>query len=168
MKLKEFTQRIVAIKDKLYRFALHITGQTVEAEDVVQEVMLRIWNKREERDRLLNLEGFCMRMARNISLDKLKSKHKGHLELEQTTKISQGLNPQQILEGQDTFVAIERIVQQLPKKQQLILKLREVEELSYQEIAIQLQLSLSQVKVNLFRARNYIREQLIEIEKYGL
>jgi len=168
MKLQEFTQRIVGLQNKLYRFALHLTGQKAEAEDVVQEVMLRIWNKREERSRFDNLEAFCMRMAKNICIDQLRSKQRGYLDIEKAAESIDNQNPLEIASYHDTYQHIQKMVAKISIKQRMILQMREVEAMSYQEIADILEISLAQVKVNLFRARNQIREQLIELEQYGL
>lgn len=168
MKLQEFTQRIIGLQNKLYRFALRLTGQNSEAEDVVQEVMLRIWDKREERERFDNLEAFCMRMAKNICIDRLRNKQRGHLDLDNAPEQVEHHSPLDIVTYNDTFRHVQKIVAQLSPKQKMVLQLRDVEGMSYQEIVDIMEIPLSQVKVNLFRARNQIREQLIEIEQYGL
>lgn len=168
MKLQEFTARIIGLQNKLYRFALRLTGQGAEAQDVVQEVMLRIWDKRAERARFDNLEAFCMRMAKNICIDKMRSKQSGHLDLDKIPEMVEAQNPLEITSYHDTYQHIQNIVSRLSARQKMVLQLRDVEEMSYQEIADMLDISLAQVKVNLFRARHQIREQLIEIEQYGL
>jgi RNA polymerase sigma factor (sigma-70 family) len=169
MKLQEFTERILAVQPKLYRFALSLTGQTAEAEDVVQEVMLKIWNKREQRERFENLEAFCMQMTRNLALDKIKSKHKGHLTIEQLYgKASLEQSPQKLVETRDSLSQIEQLMEQLPLKQKMVLQLRDVEGLSYKEIAKILKIPLSQVKVYIFRARQFLKTELIAMHQYGL
>ncbi len=65
------------------------------------------------------------------------------------------------LESEESHRLIFDLVSRLPEKQQVIFHLREVEELSYEEIALQMEISLDQVKVNLHRARKTLREKLI-------
>lgn len=169
MKLQEFTERILSVQPKLYRFALRLTGQAAEAEDVVQEVMLKIWKKRNERSRLDNVEAFCMQMTRNLALDKLKSKHKGHLSLENIHgRASTQQSPQQVTEVRDTMNQVETLMEKLPLKQKIVLQLRDIEGLSYKEISKTLKIPLSQVKVYIFRARQFLKTELIAIQQYGL
>lgn len=165
-----FLQRVMAVKDKLFRFAFRLTGQRVEAEDVVQEVFLRVWNKREQADQIANLEAFCMQIARNLSIDRLRQKDRQHSDLEQLPEARDidHRTPEQWALQQDLAQKVRQLVEQLPIKQKMVLQLRDIEEMSYQEIAQTLDISMDQVKVNLFRARNFIREQLLAAEQYGL
>ena len=63
---------------------------------------------------------------------------------------------------------IHQFISALPDKQKLVIQLRDIEGFSYKEISDALQLNLNQVKVNLFRARKAVRENLININAYGL
>jgi len=56
MTIKNFTKQIIPIKDRLYRFALRMVDNAAEAEDVVQEVLIKLWHKREELPSINNLE----------------------------------------------------------------------------------------------------------------
>ena len=69
MSLQTFNETILPIRDKLYRFALRILGNTQEAEDVVQEVFIKVWKKRNEWHTWSNMEAMCMTMTRNLSID---------------------------------------------------------------------------------------------------
>ena len=63
MNLQDFKIQILPTKNRLYRVALRITGNPAEAEDVVQEVFIKIWNKRAEISNIQNVQAFCMRMT---------------------------------------------------------------------------------------------------------
>lgn len=67
-----FKQNILPLKHKLFRKALSITESPVEAQDVVQEVMMRLWDKRREWAAIVNMEVYSMVMAKNIALDRIK------------------------------------------------------------------------------------------------
>ena len=169
MKLEEFTSMILPIKDKLYRFALSILGNISEAEDVVQEVFLKLWKNQGELEAIQQFEAWCMTMTKNLSLDKLKSKHRktglfsGEMDFSDNAK-----TPYQQTELNDTVNRIGFLIGQLPEKQREVIHLRDVEGFSYKEIADILKINMEQVKVNLFRARKQIRAQLINTESYGL
>lgn len=159
-----FHQQVFPIRHKLYRFALRITGSVHEAEDVVQEVLEKVWKTApEQSENVQNWEAWCMTLTRNRSLDKTRSQ-----SLRRTAPLdgvaerkSEFLNPAQTTERNDLVGRVKQMMQQLPEKQRLVMHLRDVEEFSYEEIAESLNISLDQVKVNLHRARKAIRERLI-------
>lgn len=168
MNLTEFKNSILPAKDKLYRMALRIVGDRAEAQDVVQEVFIKIWKKRAHLDEISNIDAFCMRMTKNLAIDKTRSKHK------RTQSLGHGLdfathsrNPHQQVETNDTINRVRQLMETLPTKQKMVMQLRDIEEMSYDEIAKSLDIPMNQVKVNLFRARKKIRELLLN-QSYGL
>lgn len=169
MTLKEFTYQLTAIKDKLFRFSQRIVGDQETAEDVAQEVVMKLWKQREQRDQYQNLEAYCMRLTKNLSIDKTRAKHQQNVSLDQApTPVQQSHTPYQQTAHNDTLTHIARYMQQLPEKQRLVMQLRDVEGMDYKGIADVLEIPLAQVKVNLFRARKTIRQQLLTLESYGL
>ena len=169
MNLQEFKIKVLPTKNRLYRAALRIVNDASEAEDVVQEVFIKIWKKRGELRGIENLDAFCMRMTKNLAIDKTRSKHKRTQSLGQGMDFSaRTANPHQMVETQDTISKIQRLMHQLPEKQRLVMQLRDIEEMAYDEIAKALEIPMNQVKVNLFRARKKIRELLLNKKEYGL
>jgi RNA polymerase sigma-70 factor (ECF subfamily) len=164
MSLDLFTQRILPLKDKLFRFAYHLLGQEAEAEDAVQEVLLKVWTKRDEWGSWQNIEGYCMVALRNHCLERLRQK-RPQLAAEAAAREvrSKDRDPAQQVQDKELSGHIRRCMEGLPEKLQSVVHLREVEGLSYQEIASVLDLSMEQVKVNLFRARTALK-QLINRE----
>lgn len=158
-----FQEQVFPIRHKLYRFALRITGSVHEAEDVVQEVLEKVWkSSAEQSGNVQNWEAWCMTLTRNRSLDKARSQSlRRTASLDGLTERSNGTtNQAHSVENRDLADQVKRMMQELPEKQRLVMHLRDIEELSYEEIAEVLNISLDQVKVNLHRARKTIREQL--------
>ncbi len=169
MDIKQFTSEILPLKNKLYRFALRIVGNVAEAEDVVQEVMIKLWNQRDKLHEYNNIEAWCIRMTKNLSIDKTRSKHyKVGIIPEGFDVTSDQRTPHQVAETQDTMQRIKNMIEQLPTKQREVMQTRDIEGLSYKEIEEQLNIPMNQVKVCLFRARKFIKNQLINSESYGL
>ena len=161
MSIKDFTQRVAPLKDRLFRFALRMTDQRTLAEDVVQEVLIKLWEKRADLGAIQHLEAWSVRLIRNLSIDKLRSKHQQTTTLpDHYESVAVEPTPQEQLEHREQVQRIHALVQQLPEKQRLVFHLREMEELSYQEIGDALDIPLNQVKVNLFRARQALQQQL--------
>jgi RNA polymerase sigma factor (sigma-70 family) len=166
MQINFFNQHIVPVQSKLYRFALKITGNSFEAEDVVQEVMEKIWKSPEDQiEKVQNWEAWCMMLTRNKSIDKKRSvqnKRTENLEGGVLQISSNTMNPAQNAESNDTVQNIRNLMQQLPDKQRLVMHLRDIEDMTYDEIAETLEISLEQVKTYLHRARKFIKQNLIQ------
>ncbi|MEG1686174.1 MAG: RNA polymerase sigma factor, partial [Bacteroides sp.] len=76
-----FRNDILPLKDKLYRLALRITLNNAEAEDVVQDTMIRVWNKREEWIQFDSIEAYCLTVTRNLAIDRSQQKEAQNVEL---------------------------------------------------------------------------------------
>ncbi len=72
MKQISFQTDILPLKNDLYRMALRITMNAAEAEDVVQETMMKVWNRRDQWEQIESIEAFCLTICRNLSLDKVR------------------------------------------------------------------------------------------------
>lgn len=168
MSLDDFNRKILTVKDKLYRFALKFIRDKQDAEDIVQDVLIKIWNQQSHTHNLLNFDAWCMKLVRNQSLDRLKSSHykSSHLKIDPETE-SFGHSPYQHTESNNRMTIVRKLIDSLPGKQQEVLHLRDVEGFSYQEIAEITDMEMNMVKVYLFRARNTIKTKLLNIEAYG-
>ena len=168
MSVKNFQNTVFPIKNTLFRVAKRVVGSTAEAEDVVQEVFIKIWKQRAQLPTIQNVEAWCMRMTKNLSIDKLRSKHQRTIELNSTyDQVDFSGNPHQLLESKDAMEQLQTIMNKLPEKQRLILHLRDVEGLSYQEISETMELPLNQIKVNLFRARKQMKEYILHNQAFN-
>jgi RNA polymerase sigma factor (sigma-70 family) len=159
-----FEQLTYQIKDKLYRFSLRITGNAPEAEDVVQEVFIKVWEKRHDMTDIKNPEAWCMTLTKNLSFDKLRSKHHRPDDISEAYTLSDSKSsPYAEVETNDLMANIRNFMDLLPEKQKLVMHLRDIEGLSYDEIAEHLSMPMPQVKINLHRARSTIREKILDI-----
>ncbi|HUX85327.1 MAG TPA: sigma-70 family RNA polymerase sigma factor [Chitinophagaceae bacterium] len=157
------------MKDKLFRVALGVIGDRREAEDIVQEVMMRIWERRESWDEIENLQGYCIRMARNMSIDRNRSKQGKEAGLDRAGEIfSRDGTPFQNLERREAMAHIGRFMESLPEKQKTAIRLREIEGMSYLDIAASMEIPMDQVKITLYRARTALKNALLKLEGYGL
>ena len=170
MNLETFQSLVFPVKNKLYRFAFRLLGNNEEAKDVVQDVFIKVWNDREELGEVRNIEAWCMRITKNLSLDRLRQQKR-----RPTDSIEKGFNianetfsPAEAAEISESMKRISELMAELPEKQRQVMHLRDIEGYSYQEICEVLEIDMSQVKVSLFRARNTVREQLQKINAYGL
>jgi RNA polymerase sigma factor (sigma-70 family) len=170
MNFESFQNRVLPAKNKLYRFALRLVGSEEEAKDVVQEVFIRVWNGREQMHEIQNMEAWCMRITKNLSLDRLRANSRRPTQpISETFDIrNEALTPHESTELQESMKKIGELMTALPDKQRHVMHLRDVEGYTYNEICDIMELDMNQVKVNLFRARNAVREKLIKLNAYGL
>jgi RNA polymerase sigma factor (sigma-70 family) len=170
MNFEMFETRVLPAKNKLFRFAFRLLGSSEEAKDVVQEVFIKVWNGRHQLDEIQNMEAWCMRITKNLSLDRLRSRQRRTAEpIEESFDIANDLlTPHESTELTESMNQIGQLIAALPEKQKQVIHLRDIEGYSYNEICDILELDMNQVKVNLFRARNAVREKLVKINAYGL
>jgi len=166
-----FRNDILPLKNVLFRLALRITLNREDAEDVVQDTLMKVWNRRAEWHRIDSLEAFCMTVCRNLSLDKIKKAGHATGSLEHTgaeTADRTGNDPYERTMQKDRFETVKKLMDGLPEKQRSCMQLRDFEGKSYKDIAKVMQISEEQVKVNIFRARQTIKQRYVEIDRYGL
>lgn len=153
-----FEHNILPLKDKLFRIALRITANRPEAEDVVQDVMMKMWSMRDQWERIANKEAYCCMAARNIALGRieLKDNQKGRAD-SATLEMDDDSTPARVLEAKESMELLRRFISRLPKNEKAVMELRDIEGMSYNEIAAALDMTDGQVKVNLHRARQKIK-----------
>ncbi len=167
MKEISFKNDVYPLKDKLFRLALRITLNKEEAEDIVQDTLIKVWNMRDEWQDIQDIEMFTMKICRNLSLDRIERKERQNISLDETVHdqpdSSQAQDSQLIRQQQ--FESVSRIIQSLPEKQRAAVQLRDVEGKNYQEIADIMDITVADVKVNIFRARQTIKSKFLKQDK---
>jgi RNA polymerase sigma-70 factor (family 1) len=157
------------MKDKLYRYALRFVKDGESAEDVVQDVMYKLWQKRQEVDTIENLEAWMMVLTRNRALDILRKVKDNQVNIDEAYSVSdQAPIPDQIMETADLMTQLNACLDQLPEKQRTVFHLREIEQMTYEEICTMTGFNLDDVKVSLFRSRKHIQRMLSKINTFGL
>ena len=167
----DFRTDILPLKNELYRLALRITLNPAEAEDVVQDTMIKVWKKREQWDKIESIEAFCLTICRNLALDKTRRAENQNEQLSDThdpPDSSYTSNPEEQAVQRDRVALVRQLIDTLPEKQRSCMQLRDIEGKSYKEIAEVIGINEQQVKINIFRARQAIKQKFIETEKYGL
>ncbi|WP_424000560.1 RNA polymerase sigma factor [Maribacter sp. IgM3_T14_3] len=168
MKQTEFLHIVLPFKDKLFRLAKRLLVSTEEAEDATQEILIKLWSKKNKMESYNNVEAFAMTMTKNFCLDRLKSKQAGNLKLVHSNYTDSSTSLQSELEAKDSINWVERIMAELPEQQKMVLQLRDVEQYEYEEIEKLLDMKPTAIRVALSRARKTVREKLMEKHNYGI
>lgn len=167
MTQKEFVTLTHPFRDKIFRLAKRLLVSTEEAQDAAQEILLKLWDKKNGLEAYRSVEALAMTMTKNYCLDQLKSKRASNLSLVHSNYNDREAGLQQRLEDQDSLRWVEKCMNELPETQKLILQLREIEGYEFEEIGQILEMNETAVRVALSRARKTIREKMIQTHHYG-
>lgn len=168
MQQTEFLNVVLPFQDKLYRLAKRLLVSREEAEDATQEILMKLWSKKKVMNSYNNVEAYAMMMTKNFCLDRLKSKQAGNLKLVHSNYKDENVSLQKQLEVSDSLIWIEKIMEELPEQQKMILQLRDVEQYEYDEIGELMGMSATAIRVALSRARKTVREKLVQKHDYGI
>jgi RNA polymerase sigma-70 factor (ECF subfamily) len=167
MNQKEFLDRVMPFKDKVYRLAKRLLVSTDEAEDATQELYLKLWKSKSNLGDYKNIEAYAMTMTKNYCLDQLKSKRASNLSLVHSN-YSADDSVQGDIEWKDQASIMKQLMNELPEKQRMIVQLRDVENYEFHEIEEIMQMEATAIRVNLSRARKTLREKFLKKESYGI
>jgi RNA polymerase sigma-70 factor (ECF subfamily) len=138
------------------------------AQDVVQDVFLKLWQKKDELDHVENIEAFAVRMTRNRCLDVLRANKVVPIDAETDRKMKQEtIDVHSQIELTEAATQVKTLINQLPDVQRQIMHLRDIEQLEYEEIAELTGLQLNAIRVNLSRARKKVRDEFLKLNSDG-
>ena len=168
MNQTEFIHLVTPFKDKVFRLAKRLLVSTEEAEDATQEILVKLWNKNDSLEEYKSVEALAMTMTKNYCFDQLKSKRASNLKIVHTNFTDREASLQQKVEDSDTWNWVEKIINDLPEQQKLIIQMRDIEQYEFEEIAKILEMNETAIRVALSRARKTIRESMTKTHNYGI
>lgn len=157
-----FLKVFIPYHQKLYRIAYRIVQDAANAEDIVQDTFIKLWNKRDEMQSIDNTEAFAIIILRNTCLDHLrKTKNDRYTDYDTDMPETTSLSKQ--IEVQDEAEKIKYLINKLPDQQRQVMMMKHWDEYSDEEIEQATGLSAGNIRVILSRARKTIREQYLKI-----
>lgn len=163
MDAAQFKAEVFCLKNLLFRLALRMLNNTAEAEDAVQQTMLKMWKKKDDLNRIENLRAFVIKALQNDCLNRLKKEQtsiRHHGQFSKTQPLSTEISE----EGMVKIIKDE--INKLPEKQKLIIQLSDVEGFDTKEIAVIAEIDEGAVRTNLSRARQKIKMYIIKLQEY--
>ena len=158
MELKQFKIAVLPLRDKLLNYARKLTDDHSDAEDAVQEVMLKLWNLRLKLDEYHSIEALAMTMTHHTCMDIWRGKHTDNLSLDSVQAASPSATPERLLEEKDEFRLMREIIDSLPSLQRTIIQMKDVQEYETDEIAEITGCNPEAIRSNLSRARKKVRD----------
>ena len=167
MKALRFKILLHAYERRIFTYALYFLGNRADAQDACQEVLLRVWHHLDELQ--WDAAGpWIMRITRNLCLDMIrKRKHRAALSDEDAVVLNEPTRDpaHDPLETTHRRLMQEQIVEallRLPELQRSAVILRDVQDLSYNQISDILQIPLNSVKVYILRGRQALRKIIFQ------
>ncbi|MBE6287877.1 MAG: RNA polymerase sigma factor [Mediterranea massiliensis] len=166
MDAEGFKNVILPLHKKLYAIAYRLLEDSADAEDLVQEAYVKLWDKRNGLELIHNPEAYCITLVRNMCIDQLRSGR--YLLMRQTEELAlvQDEIVVEDLTCQSDVELIRKIIDTLPLPVKQIVDMRDVKGLSYQEIESLTGLTGGHIRVLLSRARKKIREEYYKRSNY--
>lgn len=162
MTQETFKNTIFTLKDEMYRFAKRFVMSSDEAEDVVQDLMIKFWQKKEELSQFGNIKSYALKSVKNECLNRLKHHDVklgfADLQLHRSELYNMDVN--------NLKEHIIGFINKLPEKQKMVIHLKDVEEYDVSEISEVLEMEENTVRVNLMRARQKVKEQISQLMSY--
>ena len=162
MTQENFKETVYILKDEMYRFAKKFLMSADEAEDVVMDLMMKFWQKKDELSVIENVKSFAMRSVKNECLNRLKH-HEVKLGFASQTRHQSELYQ---IETNNMKEQILGFISQLPEKQKMVIHLKDVEEYEISEIGEMLDMEDNAVRINLMRARQKVKESINKLYAY--
>ncbi len=155
-----FKQLLLPLYPRLQRVALRMLGNVEDAEDMVQEVYMKLWNKRDELPDVQNVEAYCVALTKNMCIDRLRLAEVDRVDVDDVPlSLAAADDVAGQLERQDAVEQVKLIIETLPEKQQQVITLRDIRDCTFEEIEEQTGLTAVNVRALLSRARKTIRER---------
>lgn len=162
----EYISLVERLKDTVFRLARSILSDIHLAEDVTQDVFVRVWQQREAIVRSDHPRAYICRIAHNLAIDRLRHRERERsFAIEEVAITSRNYDD---AERSDMVMLTKRFISELPERQRIVIHLRDVEGYELKDIAQILEADEASVRVNLSRARKSIKEQLLNAMNYGV
>lgn len=168
MTAKEFNERVVPLNRQLYRYAFRYLGNQEDSKDAVQDIFVKLWKLRSELATVYSIEAFAIRIMRNHCLDRIKLNKTVSLDVEEhfSNRSGKELAPDRRLEFSNTVEIVRHVITDMQEPQQSVVRMRDIEGYSNEEIAEALGIADGTVRVILSRGRNKIRQVLAKMYGY--
>jgi len=160
----QFIEKVLPLRRSVLLYAWRTLKDRSDAEDVAQDVLLKLWQHRDELHRYISLEALTMQIAKRLCLNRLRDR-RDTTGIDSVEEADEEQMPHERLENRDAVANVMRIIDQLPDSQRAIIRMKHIECLETEKIAELTGSNPEAVRVNLSRARKRIKELFLKLEK---
>jgi RNA polymerase sigma-70 factor (ECF subfamily) len=163
MSAEEFNSIYYPFHPKLYRIAFALLNSAADAEDILQDTYCKLWSQRTELGGILQPEAFCVRLLKNLCLDFLRApRNRTDNEPAEAITMTAETTPEIELESKEKIRQIEAMIERLPEKQRIVIRMRGCGDCSLEEIEVATGESAANVRVLLSRARKTLKNMMTD------
>ncbi len=166
MKDQTFQEQLISLSDTIYPMVYRLLNDESLACDAVQDVIIKLWDRRKQLSNHPNIVGYALLTARNHCLDKLKEKHPDQISIESTMMVKSNHSGHEGLELSELVQIIQVILEKVPENQREVMVMRDLDGYEFEEISAALDLPITHLRVLLSRARKTVRIELQKIYSY--
>lgn len=163
MEQEQFKKEVLPSRGKLLSYARRLLDDSEDAEDVIQEVFLKLWYMRDELEHYHNIMALSVQMTKYLCLNRIKACERKQEELSDTFFVSDSPTPYMQLEQKDSVEKVMRIMDKLPGLQQTMLRMKHVDGLEVEDIAQLTGSTPEAIRMNLSRARKRVKELFLKM-----
>lgn len=160
MSSEEFKKRFLSFHSLIYRMSYQILGNREDADDIAQEVYIKLWEQRNDLGDIRNDEAFVMTITKNCSIDLLRSRQRTMTTPVEESKPAYHSREEERMEAQETLSNLMQSLHELPHNQQQVIRLRHFADRSISEIAGITGLTEANIRQLLSRARRTMKKRL--------
>ena len=164
MEQEQFIQEVVPLRKQLMSYAYRFLENLDDAEDVVQEALLKLWYMREDLADYRSITALSLQITKHLCLNRLTAHSNKWEDLDGISVESEILSPYTQLEQKDSVAQIMRIIDRLPNLQQTILRMKHIDGFEIDEIAALTGCQQEAIRMNLSRARKKVKEHFFKIQ----
>ncbi len=166
MTAEEFRQQIIPFTRKLYPMMKRLLRDEEESRDAVQELMLKLWSRRNNLDQCTNRQAYIISVAKNYCLDTLKKKRPSRISTQEEFKIHALRSEEKSLEMKEGYKQVCKIIEALPEKYREVIRMRDMDGFSFEEIREMTGYEIPHIRVILSRARRKVKKELLKMYDY--
>ena len=166
MTAEEFKNKALPYSMKLYPMLFRILKNQEETKDALQDLMVKLWSKRDELERCTNLNSYIYTMAKNHGLDLLKKKRTSAIGEKDEHRLHNLHEITHELEAKEKFDYVRRTIENLPEKMKTVIQMRDIDGFTFEEIKDATGIEITHIRVILSRARKKIKQEIEKIYEY--
>lgn len=152
----DFKLKVFSLSERLFPMLARMLGTTANAEDAIQEIMIKLWEQRKKLEKHPNIKGFVFLTARNYCIDVLRKSPKILDDASNHFKVLKATNTNVDFEYDELNNIISKILKDIPEQQREVFLMRDIDGYELPEIAETLQIKTEHARVLLSRARKQI------------
>ena len=162
MKHEQFKRIWIPLSSSFYNVALHFLEDEADAEDAVQDLYVRLWNSKDDLEKVLNPKAYGLTLIRNICIDRIRQKNIRRSEELTEDRTGHITSPPEDIKASDRESArrLLKAMQMLPQQQRTVMFCRFFKDMDIKDIARQTGLSNVNVRVMITRARSTLKKLL--------